>query len=75
MSEEQRYAAVQDQLKGILDEARDGEFVGNMMRAMLYAELYEKNETTHQAHLEARGDLLGVLQARIESEENNDRLV
>lgn len=66
MNEDERYAAVQVQLKDILDEAKNGEIVGNMMRAMLYAELYEKNEALHQAHLEARGVLLGVLQARVE---------
>jgi hypothetical protein len=49
MTEEQRYATVQQQMKDLLDAAAiDPNPATNLLRAMLYAELYERNEQTHQ---------------------------
>ncbi len=64
--EEQRYAAVQRQMKGLLDAAAsDLNPATNLLRALLYAEMYERNEMTHQRVLEAQMSLIQTLQARI----------
>ena len=66
MSEEQRYAAVQSQMKDLLDAAaKDLNPATNLLRAMLYAELYERNEATHQRMMDARTGLVRTLVARI----------
>jgi hypothetical protein len=66
MSEEQRYAAVQEQMKGLLDTAaKDVNPIADLLRAILYAELYERNERTHQRVVAARLDLVQTLEARI----------
>jgi len=47
--EQQRYAAVQAQMKELLDAAAaDLNPATNLLRAMLYAELYAGNEATHE---------------------------
>lgn len=47
--EAQRYAAIQAQMKALLDAAaNDRDPITGLLRALLYAELYERNEQTHQ---------------------------
>jgi hypothetical protein len=66
MTEEEQYSTVQQQMKDLLDAtAVDLNPVTNLLRAMLYAELYERNEATHQRVMDARMSFVQTLQARI----------
>lgn len=54
MSEEQRYAAVQQQIKDLQDAAAmDRNPMTAILRALLCAEMYTRNERTHQRVMEA----------------------
>lgn len=50
--EDQRYAAVNDQIKQLLDDAvNDTSPATVILRAMLVAEMYDRNEKTHKRAL------------------------
>lgn len=69
MNEERRYAAVNAQMKDLRDAAAiDPNPIVNLLRAMLHAELHERNELAHQHAMQARASFVQVLQARIERE-------
>jgi len=62
MREEERYDIVQEQMRELLDAATtDVNPATNMLRAMLYAELFEHNELTHMRVMEARTEFVGTL--------------
>jgi hypothetical protein len=66
MTEEERYARVAEQMKGLLDAAAlDMNPAANLLRAQLYAELYARNEATHLRVMVARTDFIETLIARI----------
>jgi hypothetical protein len=72
MSESKRYAAVQQQLKILLDQAAqplpsDAYGIVNLGRAILCAEVYVRNEQTKARADHARSEILGWLQHRIRS--------
>lgn len=69
--EEHRYAAVAAQCEQLradasIDFSTRG-FAVNLARAILHAELYEKNETAHMAYYARHGIIL-ALQQRIQQE-------
>ena len=69
MIEEQRYATVQAQMKDLLDAAAiDLNPATNLLRAMLYAEMYARNEKHHALVMNARTGFVQVLRARIADE-------
>lgn len=73
MTEEERYAAVQEQMKDLLDAAAvDLDPAANMLRAMLYAEMYDRNERHHMRVMAARTDFVRVLWARIAQQRHNE---
>lgn len=53
MTEDQRYATIQAQIKQLLDDAvNDKSPATALLRAQIVAELYTRNELTHQRHKE-----------------------
>jgi len=62
MREEERSALINGQMKELLDKAAtDLNPVTNMLRAMLYAEMYVRNELTHMRVMEARTEFVQIL--------------
>jgi hypothetical protein len=62
MTEEERYALINGQMKELLDKAAtDLNPATNMLRAMLYAEMYCRNELTHMQVMEVRTAFVGTL--------------
>lgn len=73
MTEEERYQRVQEQMKDLLDAAAvDLNPATNMLRAMLYAEMYERNERHHMRVIEARTAFVRVLWAHIAQQRHNE---
>lgn len=67
-----RRSIVEAQMKDLLDAAArpmgdDPAGVVNLGRALLYAEMYEKNESTKARYNEPMAALIGTLEARIQS--------
>jgi hypothetical protein len=70
MIEDQRYKAVQEQIKQFLDLSVERQtYIAGFGYAWLAAEMFAKNEEAHNAHVKARKELLAVLQERIASEQ------
>jgi len=73
MTEEERYALVNEQMKRLLDEAiTDLNPATNMLRAMLYAGMFERNELTHMRVMEVRTEFVGILWSLIAKWGGND---
>jgi len=71
MTEEERYARVQEQMKEIVDRAamyRNPAI--DALSAQLYAEMFKRNELTHQRVMEVRAELVGTFLALIEKWRN-----
>lgn len=57
MNEEQRYTAIQAQIKDLQDAAaNDRNPMTAILRALLCAELYTKNEQAHQRAMQTQQD-------------------
>ncbi len=73
MTEEERYARVQEQMKELLDAAAtDLNPATNLLRSMLYAELLRRNELTHWRVMDVRAEFVGTLWRLIEKGRRND---
>jgi hypothetical protein len=67
MTEEERYARVQEQMKELLDAAAtDLNPATNLLRAMLYAEMRQRNELVHMRVMEVRTEFVQTLWALAE---------
>lgn len=66
-----RRAHVQADITRLSDDAkRDPDFIINLLRAQLMAELWEKNEYAKARYDEPIADLIGTLEARIRQMES-----
>ena len=67
MTEEERYARVAEQMRELCDAGKtDLNPATNLLRGMLHAELYVRNELTHARVMEVRQDFIGILLALVE---------
>lgn len=64
---DQNYAAVQSQITQLLDEAaQDKNPATAILRSLLLAEMYDRNERSHQRAIEARTGIVQALEQRIQ---------
>lgn len=72
--EDWRYTTVNAQITQLLDDAaQDNNPATAILRALLIAEMFERNERSHQRAQEARADIVHALQWRIQENTNASR--